>query len=221
MKRKLKLNSQNIWNIENNFYLRSDVSRLNKIIFQYEIFKKTLNVPGSIIECGVFRGVSLIRLLTFRNLYKNNLKKKVIGFDAFGSFPKQKIKEDNKFAISHDNETGVGIDKKILQSFLNKKKFNNFNLLKGNIEKTIPDFLKKNKILKISFLHLDLDVYEPTKFALEAFYDKISKNGIILIDDYSQVNGATRATNDFLKKNKKIKIEKLNFNSRLFFIVKK
>ena len=76
MKRKLKLNSQNIWNIENNFYLRSDVSRLNKIIFQYEIFKKTLNVPGSIIECGVFRGVSLIRLLTFRNLYKNNLKKK-------------------------------------------------------------------------------------------------------------------------------------------------
>ena len=210
---------KNIWDIENNFYLRSDVSRLNKVIFHYEIFKKTLNVPGSIIECGVFKGISLIRFLTFRDLFSK--KKRVIGFDAFGSFPKQKNKEDKRFAINHDRKTGLGFKAKVLKRFLKKKNFKNFELIKGNIEETIPKFLKKNKKLKISFLHLDLDVFKPTMFALDKFYKKVSKNGIILIDDYGQVKGATKATNNFLKKNKKIKIERLSFSKRLFFIVKK
>ena len=41
-----------------------------------------------------------------------------------------------------------GIKIRYLCSFLNKKKFNNFNLLKGNIEKTIPNFLKKTMGVK-------------------------------------------------------------------------
>ena len=65
----------NIWEIENYFYLNSDISRINKIICHYEIFKKTLNIPGSIVECGVFKGVSLIRFLNFRDLLKKNSKK--------------------------------------------------------------------------------------------------------------------------------------------------
>ena len=48
----------------------------------------------------------------------------------------------------------------------------------------------------------------------------VSKNGVILIDDYGQVAGATKATNEFLKKNKRLKIKSLKFHSRLKFIVK-
>ena len=66
----------NIWNIENNFYLHSDISRLNKTLCQFELFKKTVNLRGDIIECGVFKGSSLIRLLTFRDLLTKNNKKK-------------------------------------------------------------------------------------------------------------------------------------------------
>ena len=77
------------------------------------------------------------------------------------------------------------------------------------------------KNLKISFLHLDLDVYEPTKFVLNTLYNKVSKNGVILIDDYGQVKGATKATNEFLKKNKKLKIKTLKFDKRLKFIIKR
>ena len=85
----------------------------------------------------------------------------------------------------------------------------------------MPIFLKKIKNLKISFLHLDLDVYEPTKFVLNTLYNKVSKNGVILIDDYGQVQGATKATNEFLKKNKKLKIKTLKFDKRLKFIIKR
>ena len=82
-------------------------------------------------------------------------------------------------------------------------------------------FLRKNTNLRISFLHLDMDVFEPTKLVLNLLYSKIVKNGVILIDDYNYVNGATKATKEFLRMHKKLKIEKLKFNSRLSFIIKK
>ncbi|MDC0529779.1 macrocin O-methyltransferase [Pelagibacteraceae bacterium] len=213
-----KLN--NIWDVENNFYLKSHVSRLKKAVCHYEVFKKTLDVPGFIIECGVFKGSSLIRFLTYRDLLKKT-NKKVLGFDPFGKFPKQSIKEDNKFAKKHDKSSGLGISEKKLNFFLKKKNFINFKLVKGDIIKTLPVFLKKNKNIKISFLHLDMDVYEPTKFVLNKLFNKVSKNGIILIDDYGQVKGATKATNEFVKKAGKLKILKLNFNNRLRYILKK
>ena len=81
--------------------------------------------------------------------------------------------------------TGLGISEKKLKTYLIKKKFKNFSLIKGDINKTLLEFLNKNKKLKISFLHLDMDVYEPTKFALDNLYNKISKNGVkILIDEF-------------------------------------
>lgn len=219
IKKKIFKNINNIWDIENNFFLYSHSTRLDKVISHYEIFKKTLNIPGAIIECGVFKGASLIKFLTFRNFLKKK-KKKVIGFDVFGKFPKQKIFEDNLFAKKHDKDIGIGIKLKILKKIILEKNFKNYKLIKGNIEATIPKFLSNNKDLKISFLHLDLDVYKPTFSALNLFYNRVSKNGIILIDDYSRVPGATKATNDFLKNHKNIKLEKLDFGAKLYFIKK-
>ena len=45
----------------------------------------------------------------------------------------------------------------------------------------------------------------------------MQKNGIILIDDYSEIYGATKAIDDFLKK-KKLKVEKLSYYKRPSFI---
>ena len=210
----------NIWEIENNFYLKSDKTRLNKSVCQFDVFKKSLKVPGDIIECGVFKGASFVRLLTFRDLLLKKKIKKIYGFDPFGKFPKQKIQKDQKFATQHDKGTGLGISEKKLKTYLIKKKFKNFSLIKGDILKTLPKFLNKNKKLKISFLHLDMDVYEPTKFALDNLYNKISKNGVILIDDFYGVEGATLATKEFLSK-KKLKIENLSYDKRLCFIIKR
>ena len=63
-------------------------------------------------------------------------------------------------------------------------------------------------------------MYKPTLFALEKLYEKVSKGGIILLDDYGKVFGATKATKDFFKKrNIKLKIELQNL-SKLKFIIK-
>ena len=73
--------------------------------------------------------------------------------------------------------------------------------------------------MKISLLHLDLDVYEPTRFVLDALYKNISKNGIILLDDYTHIKGATLAVDEFIKKNK-LKVYKVSKNGRSYYIQK-
>ena len=217
MKKKI-LNS---WDLENKFYFNANPSRLKKIITHYEIFKKTLKVKGSIIECGVFKGNSLNRLLLFRDLLIGSTKKDVFGFDVFGKFPKQENKRDNDFAKKHNKKVGLGINEKILNQNFKKKGFKKFLLIKGNVEKTIDKFLKKNKKLKISFLHLDLDVYKPTYYVLNKLYNKVSSGGVILFDDYGKVHGATKATKDFFKNNKiKYKISSIKFDRKLKFIIK-
>ena len=213
------------WKYENLFYLTSDKKRILKLLDHYEIYKKILNVKGDIIECGVFKGASLIRFLTFRDLIERQNKRKVIGFDAFGKFPHpnknyKNNKADKIFAKRHDDNIGLGINMDSLKKYLKKKKITNYKLVKGDVLKTLPNYLKKNKKLKIALLHLDLDVYEPTRFALNNLYKYIAKNGIILLDDYSHIQGATLAVDEFIKI-KKLKILRVSKNGRPYFIQKK
>ena len=72
---------------ENNFYLSCGNSRIGKILTHYELLKLSSNIPGCIIECGVFKGISLIRLATFLKLLKSNKKKHEI--EANGNIKKR------------------------------------------------------------------------------------------------------------------------------------
>ena len=65
-----------------------------------------------------------------------------------------------------------------------------------------------------------MDIYEPTKHTLNKLFKFIIKNGIILIDDYKHIKGATIAIDEFLKENKKLHIQKLSSTSRPSFIIK-
>jgi len=213
----------NPWKYENLFYLTSQKSRILKIIDQYEVYKKILNIKGDIVECGVFKGASFIRLLTFRDLLENKNKRKIFGFDSFGKFPhpqknKTNLRLDKSFADRHDKNIGLGIPEKKLILYLKKKKANNFKLIKGNVINTIPSFFK-NKRNKIALLHLDLDIFEPTYFVLNYLFDRISKGGIILLDDYKHIKGATIAVDKFLKSSN-LKVKKVSKNGRPSYIQK-
>lgn len=81
---------------ENNFYLSSDKNRLAKVLAHYELFKLTLDIPGDIVECGVFKGASFVRFANMRELFSNSSAKKLIGFDAFGKFPETSFEDDQK-----------------------------------------------------------------------------------------------------------------------------
>ena len=215
-----KKGNVSVWKSENIFYQKTNISRIGKLIYQYELYKKILDLPGDVLEFGVFKGSSLIRFLTYRSILENNFSRKIIGFDTFTKFPKQNNKSDKKLKKDFTNDAGNPIEKNKLENILYKKKFENFRLVKGKVEHTLKKFLQLNKNIKISLLHLDMDVYGSTKFVLNHLEKKIVKNGIILIDDYGTVEGATKAVDQFLEKRKNLKIKKLSFYRAPSFIVK-
>jgi len=217
---KLKdIKPQKIWEAENIYHLKTNISRISKLIYQYEIYKKIKNVPGDVLEFGVFKGVSLVRLLTYRSILENNFSRKVIGFDTFNSFPKEKSNIDRKLVKKWEDTAGHSISKEELEFNLHKKNFENFELIKGDLKKTLPKFINRQRNVKIALLHLDLEVYGATKFVIDKLLNRMSPKGIILLDDYPTVKGATRVVDELLKKNKNLKVQKLSFYQQPSFIV--
>jgi hypothetical protein len=208
------------WDYENGFYLTCETSRIGKLLNHLEIYNKIIDIPGDILEFGVYKGSSIVRLLSFRNLLENEFSRKVIGFDIFGKFPNElQFDFDKTFVKKFENAGGYGISKEELEIHFKNKGFRNFELIQGDIIKTIPEFLSSHPSLKISLLHIDVDVYEPTKIILENFWDKIVKGGILMLDDYGTVEGETRAVDEFFAE-QKIKINKPRFNYIPSYIIK-
>jgi hypothetical protein len=209
------------WDYENGFYLTCETSRIGKFLNHLEIYKKIIELPGDILEFGVYKGTSLVRLLSFRDLLESDNSRKVFGFDMYGKFPDSlKLESDRQFVQRFENAGGFGISKKELDFHLENKGFRNFELIEGDILETIPEFLATNQSKKISLLHIDVDVYEPTKIILENLWDKVVKGGILMLDDYGTVEGETRAVDDFFA-GQDIIIHKPKFNNIPSYIIKK
>lgn len=208
------------WDYENGFYLTCETSRIGKLLNHLEIYNKILELPGDILEFGVYKGASLVRLLSFRNLLENENSRKVFGFDIFGKFPETfEVESDKKFIERFENAGGFGISKNELELHLDNKGFKNFELIEGDIIKTIDEFLENNPARKISLLHIDVDVYEPTKIILEKLWSRVVKGGVLMLDDYGTVEGETKAVDEFFA-NQNIIIHKPKYNHIPSYIIK-
>ena len=211
------------WEYENGFNITSHPSRFAKLISHWEIYKRIVDIPGVIVECGVFKGSSLIRFATFREMLESPYSRKIIGFDAFGKFPCQELESDIKYVEYFEKMCGNGIGKSDLQKVFKRKSFVNIELIEGNILDMLKIYFDKNPQLKIALLHIDVDVYEATKYCLEFLYSKVVCGGIVLLDDYSTANaGATRAIDEFFDtNNNNIQIHKNPFYQSPCYIIKK
>lgn len=215
------LNAESVWDYENGFYWYSHPSRLNKALAHYELYKSIVNLPGHVFELGVYKGASLIRLATFRSTLEHESSRKIVGFDAFGEFPTRdlSVDEDMKFIERFAADGGDGLQKSELEALLAKKQFSNLELVQGNVLDTLPIYLEQHPETRLSFLHLDMDVKEPTVFALQHLYDRVVPNGLIVFDDYNAVVGETDAVDEFVSRNKLV-IEKLPFYNVPAFVRK-
>jgi uncharacterized protein (UPF0297 family) len=203
---------------ENGFHLTGDNSRIGKLLAHYELYKKIIGLPGHIFEFGVHKGNSLIRFATFRELLESSHSRKIIGFDTFDDFPETQSNEDNEFISAFVNEAGKPISTDELEACLQHKGINNVELVKGNILTTLPDYLAQHPETKAALIHVDVDVYEPTKVILEKLFERLVPGGLLLLDDYAIVAGETRAVDEYFKD--KAKIEKLPFSHRPSYIQK-
>lgn len=206
---------------ENNFYLSCEITRISKILAHYELYKMVVNIPGAIVECGVFKGASLVRFAMFRELFGNPFSKKIIGFDTFGKFPETKYSSDNKFRQLFVESAGdQSVSRQQMLDVLKYKNIDKFiELVEGNITHTIPDYLAENPQLKISLLNLDTDIYEPAVVILEYLYPRIVEGGVLILDDYGTFPGETKAVDEYFR-DKNVKIRKLPFAMTPCYMVK-
>lgn len=217
------LSSDDAFRHENGFYWFGNPLRIAKLIAQYEIYKIAKNLPGSMVEFGVYKGCSLVRLATFRDMNEMVGTRKMFAFDAFGDFPVEGISEksDREFIKNFYDEGGNGLSQNEVETILTFKSINNVQIIKGDVRETFLVFLETHKHIRFNLVHLDMDVYEPTKFILDNIYDLIVPGGVIMIDDCNTVTGATRAVDEFVKTHKGLAINKLPISHIPAYICKK
>ena len=163
---------------------------LKRFLAFYELFKLVLPLKGSVIECGVFRGFGLMSWAKLSALLEpENLTRRIYGFDTFAGFPSLSVKDKNRNtrtflgdlkSNSFDELTEL-IRLYDLDRFLGH--IPKVSLVKGDIAKTVPKFIKNNPHILVSLLFIDCDLFRPTEVVLKTFLPRMKKGSILAFDE--------------------------------------
>lgn len=175
------------------------------------------NVPGLVVECGVWRGGMSAALATVlgpgRTYYL---------FDSFEGLPAPKEldgaqakawSEGNEAESYYDN---CRADEETAAEAMRLAGVQKPVLIKGWFDQTLPHFVPPEPI---AILRLDGDWYDSTMCCLTNLYDKVAPGGLVIIDDYHIWEGCTRAVHDFLSL-RKLKEPVRQFDNMLAYLVK-
>ena len=225
-----ELNNYPIYLKLKNFEKFVDRQALTRFLARYELFKKIIDVKGSIIECGVHHGGGLFAWAKLSaGLEPMAINRKIIGFDTFEGFPSVKT-EDKGLENIELKEGGLKVDYDIFEELVKCKEeydsnrflnqFEKMQLIKGDAIKTIPEYVENNQHLVVSLLFLDFDLYEPTKVALESFVPRMPKGSILAFDEINNPwwPGETKAMVEYFKSLNNYRIQKFPFDPNIAFI---
>ena len=195
-----------------NWYVYNKSNILN-VLYWVKYFEMVADVQGSIVECGVGRGRSLVTLLALQDYFDEFLKRDIYALDSFEGFPEPDLEDESprkpqkgEWSKSPNKQFSYSINnlKKILQKAdISQEKC---TIIKGFFDKSTKDL----NVKKIAILHLDGDLYNSVKQPLTNLASKVSINGIIVIDDFIENDtnqekemfpGARKAVEEFLVEN--------------------
>jgi len=211
------------WNI----YLQAKENSLTTVERMYALYQATRyvvenNIEGAIVECGVWKGGSvMISAATLKNL---NAVRDLYLYDTFEGMSEptekditfrnesayqnwDKIKSSQSIILCYS--TLEEVQKNVFSTGYSQEKF---HFIKGKVENTIPANIPD----KISILRLDTDWYESTYHELKHLYDRVTKNGVIILDDYGYWKGAREATDQFFSEiNFKPLLQRIDHSGRI------
>ena len=163
------------------------------------VLKKGLD--GDFVECGCWKGHSTYIISTI--LSENNFKNIFHIFDSFEKGLSERTPEDadERFELSKQE---VEKEKMMFGSTEEevKRALSDFAFLKF-YKGWIPERFKEVDNCKFSFVHIDVDLYQPTLKSLNFFYPRLVAGGCIVIDDYgfTRFPGSKKAVDAFLAGN--------------------
>lgn len=200
-----------------------------KFLTKYEIFRRIIDVNGSIVEAGVLHGGGTLAWAKLSSILEPaNHTRKVIGFDTFHGFPSV---HELDMSGSDGSLTQVGglhgssrasVDEAIRVYDLNRplNHIGKVELVEGDIAVTAPAYLAENPHLVVSLLYLDVDLYEPTRTMLETFLPRMPVGAVIVFDELNakMFPGETAAVEDVLGLNK-LQVRRFTFDSYVSYCV--
>jgi len=172
---------------------KNDYHSLDRKYALAELLKLTDHVAGDTAECGVFEGASsyLICSHTAASGKKHHV------FDSFEGLSQPREQDG-----SYWKRGALSAAEEKVRTTL--RKFDFVRYYKGWIPQRFTDVSE----IEFSFVHVDVDLYQPTFDSLDFFYDRLASGAILLCDDYGFITcpGARLAMDTFfsVKKEKVI-----------------
>lgn len=220
MKKAQKNNRKNQLDLYDEFLAHTGIDRLQKIIARYELFKKVMDVPGDIVECGVNKGSGIYTLAKLLKIFAPNNEKKIVGFDFFKTSRNIKLTRDEDKKVL-DEHVGSRVSRDIILNNLLRMGISNVELIPGDVIETTKIYSEKNLGFRISLLYLDVDNYEGTLSVLKNLFPLVVPGGIIIFDEYAYRRYGESDAVDVYFKGSKIKIKSLGWaNTPTAYIVK-
>jgi len=153
----------------------------------WQLLRLARDVPGSTAECGVFEGSSSWLICSF---FQGSGRTHHL-FDSFEGLSQPQA-DDGSYWIAGALAVGEKVVAEKLEPFADMLRFH-----KG----WIPDRFADVADEQFAFVHVDVDLLEPTRESVEFFYPQLAPGGILVCDDYgcSTCPGATQAIDHFLR----------------------
>ena len=193
------------WNNHTGTFLSRQT--LSRLLYLDHLYREMLGTPGVILEFGVQWGSTLAQILNLRGIYEPyNHSRHIVGFDTFGGFANV-ASEDDDYSDIGDYSTSENYESK-LEDILRIHEQNSpiphirkFDLVKGDVSKTVPKWVEDNQHAIVAMALFDLDVYQPTLDALEAILPRLVKGSILVFDELNAKHfpGETVAVREVLE----------------------
>ena len=155
---------------------------------QYQLMRLVKNVPGDTAECGVYNGAGSYMICKVNQVNELHHRTHHL-FDSF-----EGLSKPSEFDGTHWIEGDL--------SYPLKKVTENLSGYTLKIHKGwIPDCFSNSEQHYFCFVHIDVDLYQPTLDSIEFFYPRMNEGGLILCDDYGFTScpGAAKAIDQFLQ----------------------
>jgi hypothetical protein len=157
----------------------------------WSMARSTCNLPGDTAECGVLDGASSYLICSAR---EDSGLPDHHAFDSFEGLSPPGPEDQPRTAVAFRWAAG---DLSVPQEETVRKlgRFSNIHYHKG----WIPNRFREVAARCFSFVHIDVDLYQPTRDSLEFFYPRLVPGGVLLCDDYGYHTcpGARRAFDEF------------------------
>jgi hypothetical protein len=180
-------------------------------LWQQVRYLDRFDVPGAFVECGVWKGGSTGLMALAHRATRAVPTRELHLFDSFEGLPEPDAVLDDQQSVDYAGAGGgelrsvgkcVGTldeNRELMERLLGYPT----DLLRyhvGWFQDTIPR--DAPALGSIALLRLDGDWYESTRICLEHLYDKVSRGGVVVIDDYGHYEGCRKAVDEFLQRRK-------------------